>query len=237
MSMRSLRPFRSRTTVAEARAARAAGAPPLRAESAAGWRCRGSLHLGVTQVNIMAVVPYIVPYIKYERDRVLKHTEMLRDQRLVDLYLVDAAAEDNTPGVEHDHIIGETERELDVLFYQHDRLAVLLEARDRAADLGNDQWCQALGRLVHEQHARIAHQGAPDRQHLLLAAGEETGGLVQALLQPRKKITYPFERPGFRAAVTRLPRHRQVFAHRERRENAPPLRNEAHTPARDGFRR
>ena len=36
--------------------------------------------------------------------------------------------------------------------------------------LGDDLRRQALRRLVHQQHARIAHQRAADRQHLLLAA-------------------------------------------------------------------
>ena len=48
-----------------------------------------------------------------------------------------------------------------------------LQARQAAPDLGADQRRQAFGRLVEDQQPRIGHQRAADRQHLLLAAGEQ----------------------------------------------------------------
>ena len=48
-------------------------------------------------------------------------------------------------------------------------------------DLRDDQRREAEKRLVEEQQARLAHQRAADRQHLLLAAGQRSGGLLAPL--------------------------------------------------------
>jgi len=46
---------------------------------------------------------------------------------------------------------------------------------------------EAQRRLVEEQQAGAGHQGAGDRQHLLLAARKRSGHLPGALLQARKE--------------------------------------------------
>src|SRR6185437_4547485 len=76
------------------------------------------------------------------------------------------------------------------------RARVLLDQEDGdaevAVDLADDsenfldqQRRQTHRRLVHQDHLRPGHQGAADRQHLLLAAGE-IAGEAGALFQARK---------------------------------------------------
>src|SRR5262245_44754275 len=95
------------------------------------------------------------------KKRALKHAEMLRHDRVVELDRAGAAAKHHPAGIDDDDVIGEVEGELDVLLDQHDRLALGLQLRDRAADLGDQLRRQPLGRLVHQQDARIAHQRTP----------------------------------------------------------------------------
>ena len=81
---------------------------------------------------------------------------------------------------------------------------------------------QAFDRLVEQQHSRIEHQRAADRQHLLLAAGELVAEIAAALLQPRKHLVDPAHgpRPG--------PRHGgHVLLDRERAEDVALLRHPA----------
>src|SRR5229473_3752567 len=101
-----------------------------------------------------------------------ENAEVLRDDSIVEPDRTGGSAKDDASGIDDDDIIGEIERELDVLLDQDDRLAFRLELRDGASDLGHELRCQPFGGLVHQQHARIAHESACDRQHLLLAAGE-----------------------------------------------------------------
>src|SRR5713101_5788539 len=144
-----------------------------------------------------------------------EHAELLGDHGVVDLDLASGSGEHHLPGIDDDHVVGEVECELDVLLDEHDRLPFGLELRDGAADLGDELRREPLGRLVHQQHARIAHERAPDREHLLLAAGERARDLGVTLLQPRKQLEYALERPAGTAAggLRALRRHHQVLAH------------------------
>ena len=68
------------------------------------------------------------------------------------------------------------------------------------------------------------------REHLLLAARQRAGDLLAPLPQPRELR----ERPGprrRRTSVPRVGRHPQVLAHREVREDAPALGDQAHAGA------
>ena len=148
----------------------------------------------------------------------------------------DASGEDDPAGVQDNDVIGELERELDVLLDEHDRLALALQPRDRAADLGDDERREAFGGLVHQQHARVAHQRAADREHLLLAARERAGGLGVPFVQAREQLEDTLDGPGPLDPGTQLSRDREVLAHGQGREDPPPLRNEPDALARDRFR-
>ena len=73
-----------------------------------------------------------------------------------------------------------------VLLDQQDGDAeVAVDAGDDAEHLLHQQRRQAHGRLVHQDQLRPRHQRPPDRQHLLLAAGE-IAGKPGALLEARE---------------------------------------------------
>src|ERR1700742_1697556 len=96
--------------------------------------------------------------------------EILRDQFFIFLKLAGFAREDTASRVENDGGIGDVERKLEILLDENDRLPLLFQAADGAADLGHDEGGEALGGLVQQEHARISHQRTADREHLLLTA-------------------------------------------------------------------
>ena len=104
-----------------------------------------------------------------------------------------------------------------------------------AADTARDQGREAERGFVQQQQARAAHQGAADRQHLLLAAGKGAAALEQALLQPRKQRQHAFE-PGFAlglAAVGGVGAHLQIFRNAHARENPAAFRRLRNAQPRD----
>src|SRR5213078_2033944 len=89
-------------------------------------------------------------------------------------------------------------------------------------------------RLVHQQQRRIAHQGAADRQHLLLAAGDLVAAVVLALPEARKEVVDALQVPsaGTAVAASSLLRDGEVLLDAERREDQPVLRYVADSVAR-----
>src|SRR5438067_8917711 len=76
-----------------------------------------------------------------------------------------AALDDRVP-------IGEPQEPLDVLVDDEDRLPGLAQPREASPDLLAHERREPFGRFVHYQQMRIRDEGAPDREHLLLAAGK-----------------------------------------------------------------
>src|SRR5262249_8821434 len=83
----------------------------------------------------------------------------------------------------HVHVIDQLERERGVLFDQQNRMAFLLQPRDRLPQPLDDDGREPLGRLVHDQAVRIGHEPAADGQHLLLAARERPGALAASFAE------------------------------------------------------
>src|SRR2546428_1600806 len=139
------------------------------------------------------------------------------------------ALDDDAAAVEDDDVVGDVEHQLGVLLDQHDREPLGLETADRRHDLGDDLGRQAFGRLVHQEHPRVRHQRAADREHLLLAAGERRGDLLMPLPQPREQARHSIERPQQWQASARLPgSHAQILSNRQAAKHAAPLRHERH---------
>jgi len=67
--------------------------------------------------------------------------------------------------------ISDLHRLRDVLLDEYDAGAVLFDRRHRIVDVANHNRRQAKADLVAQQYARIRHQRAPDRGHLLFSAG------------------------------------------------------------------
>ncbi len=72
---------------------------------------------------------------------------------------------------------------------------------EAAPDFVADQRRQSFGRFVENEQARVGHQRAADRQHLLLAAGEKIGHRAGALGEARKQRENLCERPRIGGAV------------------------------------
>ena len=131
--------------------------------------------------------------------------------------------------------VGEAFENRDVLVDEQDRLALGLERRETAPDLGADRGGQALGGLVEDEEARIGHQGAADGQHLLFAAGEGAGALVRALGQDREHRGDAGERPWVGAVQPVGGGGDEVFADGERGEDLAAFGDEADAETGDGF--
>ena len=74
------------------------------------------------------------------------------------------------------------------------------EIADHAHQLLHDDRREALHRLVEQQQARIHHQRAGDREHLLLAAGQLVAVIRPPLLEARKDLVDALDGPAARAA-------------------------------------
>jgi len=83
--------------------------------------------------------------------------------------------------------------------------------------------------------ARSAHQRPRDRQHLLLAAGQGSAALRDALLQPGKQREDALERtlPFGLGAAGGVSTHLEVFRHAHAREDAAALRRLCDAQMRD----
>src|SRR5690606_12434011 len=66
--------------------------------------------------------------------------------------------------------VGDAPGKTEVLLYEQDRHAARLEFAQDLADALNNDWRQALGRLVEQQRPHARAQHSRDRQHLLFAA-------------------------------------------------------------------
>ena len=128
--------------------------------------------------------------------------------------------------VDHDgDVLRHRGRDADVLLDDEDGdLALLAEPHQHVLDLGDDDRREALGRLVHDQEARIGQQRARDRQHLLLAAGELAAAVGLALGEPRESLVDALDRPG---AAPLPATRRRCSSTRQRAPQPPALRHVA----------
>jgi hypothetical protein len=101
------------------------------------------------------------------------------------------------------------------------------ELAQRRAELPHDHRREALHRLVEQHHARVHHQRARDREHLLLAAGEAVAGARPPRGQCREHLVGPGD-----GVWSRARDGREVLVHVERRKHAALLRHPADAGAR-----
>ena len=135
-----------------------------------------------------------------------------------------APGHDDGAGVHHIGAVRGGQRDMHRLLDHQHGDAALAQFGDDLIDLAHDQRRQAERRLVEQQQLRRRHQGAGDRQHLLLAARELAGLLAEALLQDREQRQHALEIGRRRLPVApRRGAERDVLRHAERAEDAPPL--------------
>src|SRR6266545_738121 len=136
--------------------------------------------------------------------------------------------------------IADAEGHARVLLDEEDGDAAAHELADHVPDVADERGGEPLGGLVHQDEPRARHHHASDGEHLLLAAGQRLGVLVDTLGEPREMLedlleACPAQRRGA-AGHGREPQL-EVLAHGEAREDAPVLRHEADAPPRDLVRR
>jgi len=100
---------------------------------------------------------------------------------------VDRAGGDFASLVENAELAGDAAGKGKLLFDQQNGQALfLVQAQDNVANFMNDVGLDAFGRLVEDQDLWFEHQGAADRELLLLASGEIATSTPQHLLQHRE---------------------------------------------------
>ena len=129
------------------------------------------------------------------------------------------------------------ERFADVLLDQQDRGSAGGDGADAGVDLRDQQRREAERGFVEHQQARAAHRAARDREHLLLAAGERRGALLQPFAQDRERGERRLEA---RAAMLRIAvdvrAEQQVVMHGRAREDAPAFGDVRDPAAHDAVR-
>src|SRR5437764_6519273 len=83
--------------------------------------------------------------------------------------------------LEHVAALRGRERHVRVLLDEQHRDAAAIDLDDVPEDLADEDRRDAERWLIEEQHARAAHQGTADREHLLLTARERGRELITAL--------------------------------------------------------
>ncbi len=78
-------------------------------------------------------------------------------------------------GVHHRDRVAQRPREVEVLLHHQDGGVGALQFAERLDHVGDDRGRESLGRLVDQQQLARLDDGARDRQHLLLPAGEVAG--------------------------------------------------------------
>lgn len=98
------------------------------------------------------------------------------------------AADGQFARLQHVAAISVLQGEAGVLLHQQDGDALIVQLADDPENFRARSAAQAQARLIQQQQARTAHQGAGDGEHLLLAAAEGARQLIAALLKRGKRL-------------------------------------------------
>src|SRR5207245_3933932 len=109
---------------------------------------------------------------------------------------------DNAPAFDDIGAIGEREGEPGHLVDEQDRRRLGAQPVERREEVVDHRGREAERGLVEQQHLRPAHQAARDREHLLLAAREQAGALMQPFPQPREALEHGLDIAGHRIFAT-----------------------------------
>src|SRR6266511_1084018 len=132
--------------------------------------------------------------------------------------------------------VADAQRHARVLLDQKNRYAQPLQLADHVPDVADEGWGEPLRGLVHEDEPGPRHHHAGDGKHLLLAAGERLGVLVDALAEAREVPEHLVEAlPAQRHPTMGHGREAQlqILAHGETGKDPPVLRHEADAAPRD----
>src|SRR5678816_1822493 len=179
------------------------------------------------------------------------HSQVTLPDRRVPVELGRAAGPGDPAFLEDDMPVGELDQALHVLVDHQDRLAARAQRGETVPDLLAHHRRQALGGLVEDQEARLGHERAADRQHLLLAARELVAHVRAPLVKTREQLEdagdalggrAPAPSPGVGAVAGGIAGRRpgarplegaQVLLDREVGEDLPALGHETQAAPRD----
>ena len=105
------------------------------------------------------------------------------------------------------------------------------DGADYLEDLLDHDRRESHARFIEEKQARPAHQGASDREHLLLSSGKGTGELVAALGKTRKESEHALQIRGYLFVVAGVRADLEVLLHLEPSEDATAFRHQRDAPA------
>src|SRR5207302_3104488 len=138
---------------------------------------------------------------------------------------------DDAPLLDERGPVRHAERHLVVLLGQQDRYARRLQSPEERSDRLHQHRREAFRRFVQQHHARVAHQGAPDRQHLALAARQAARQVVLQRFELGEQLPDPLLGPAPAAAV-RVRSDVQVLVHGKVLEALRPGGHVRETPPR-----
>src|SRR5262249_37601119 len=122
-------------------------------------------------------------------------------------------------------VVAQLAREVEILLDQHHRdLPKTAQIPDGARDILDDRRLNALGRLVQQEQTRPHDEGPPDRELLLLAAGEIAATPAEHAVEHRKQREHVV---GDRAilALERSKAGLEILLDRQEWEDFAPLRH------------
>src|SRR5437667_8172 len=136
-------------------------------------------------------------------------------------------------GLEDVAPVRDRQRHRRVLLHEQDRRPLPVDVGDRVEDLLDEDRGEPHARLVQQEEPRVRHQGAADREHLLLAPRQGACDLRDPLLEPREECEDALEVGRDPRVAPRIGAHHEVLADREAIEDPPSLRDVGDTPPHD----
>ncbi|MPN28883.1 hypothetical protein SDC9_176328 [bioreactor metagenome] len=137
----------------------------------------------------------------------------------------------------HDqHAVRDGQRNAQLLLDQQHAHAARLQRQQELRDLLRHHGRQALGGLIDDHQLRVAHQGAAEREHLLLAARKHARSHMPTRPQRWEQGVHVFQRPVRRLrglTFAALFAQQQVLLHGQRGEHVAAFGHIAYACLRD----
>src|SRR6266568_7207125 len=125
-------------------------------------------------------------------------------------------AKDHASGLQDIRMVGDVERHVRVLLNQEHGRAGGADLADDTEDLLDQHRCEAKGWLVEHKQAWPSHERPSDCEHLLLAAAQRSGALLQPLAQTREIFEHARRLVACGAEIAScVPTEQQVLPHGE----------------------
>src|SRR6266550_7227190 len=135
-------------------------------------------------------------------------------------------AEDHTSGLQDVRPVGDVERHVRVLLDEEHGRTCGADLADDTEDLLDQQRCEAKRWLVEHKQSWPGHERSSDGEHLLLAAAEGPGPLLQPLAQAREILEHARRILACGTEIaSRVPTKQQVLVHGELGEDLPSFGN------------